>query len=65
MSKKKEQAQATQKENLSNRTALLVCCSHKFQNQKYGGRTVHNLTNQIRGNSKGWRCTCCTKINFK
>lgn len=64
MSKKKEQAQVTQKENSSKRTALLVCCSHKFQNQKYGGRTVHNLTNQMRGNSKGWRCTCCGKVNF-
>lgn len=38
-------------------TALYVCCKHDYQNKKYDGRTVHNLTK-----SGSYRCTVCNKI---
>ena len=39
---------------------VYVCCNHKYQNEKYGGKTVHNVTK-----SGEYNCTVCGKIYSK
>lgn len=41
-------------------TKLMECtCNHKFQQEKYGSKRVHNSFKTSSGT--GWRCTSCLK----
>ena len=41
-------------------TEVYVCCTHKYQNEKYGGKTVHNQKK-----NGEYKCTVCGKIYSK